>query len=160
MRKIILAVVVLVLAGIVGVFLMDKPIAEYIRNPYYRNALELEKEFPFIDVVGFSNNGNEISIGIVFLEGFEEEEGDRLTRWLNYVAQKRSISYTKLFSVWVLTIVEDRVYANGLWTVNEADLHSDGVTDETMKASEVIYFRWLMGTPIRFNAGVWPWTGR
>jgi hypothetical protein len=159
-KKYSAASLVLVLAGLVGVFLMDKPIAEYVRNPYYRDALELEKEFPFIDVIGFSENDNEISMGLIFLDNFEGDEGNRFTRWLNYVVYRRAKSQTKSFYVWVISIVRGRMVANGLWVVDGDSLQSEGVTNDTLKPSQIVYFRWIYGEPFVFEEGVWPWAGR
>ena len=162
MKKILLAVLVLSLAGFAGVLLGTAPAAEYARNPYYRNARWLEKEYEFIDVLQFkSNDNNEIVMGIIFVAESTEKEMNAFTKSLDKQFQQHVTEDTQLAVIWVVVQGGDgNFYANGLFTVSGDDLRSEGITIETLMPSQQIYMRWVMGAPVRFAEGTWPWIGR
>ena len=163
MKKILFAVVVLVIAGLVGVLLGTTPAAEYIRSPYYRDALALEAEFEFVDILQLRvTDKNEIVMGLVFAsDDATQAELASFTERLGEIFQKYIDEDTPLIAVWVVTKGRDGIfYANGLFMVEGEDLQTEGVTQDTLKPSQQVYMRWVMGEPVRFAEGTWPWIGR
>lgn len=163
--KYFLASAVLVVAGITGIGVSTTPAAEYIRNPYYRDALALEKEFTFVDIVQFKTSNNK---SIVMTLQFVEEgpaatpaDLDEFGERLGDVFQKYIKEDTPFAAIWVVVPGRDgRFYANGLFTVAREDLHAEGVTIDSMKPSQEVYFRWVIGTPYQFKQGALQWAGR
>ena len=162
MKKTLVAVVVLMIAGVTGSALSTTSAAEYVRNPYYRDALTLEAEFEFIDILQFkTNDKDEIVMGVMFVEEATQEDFVNFTERLGDVFQKHTNEDTPFVAVWVVVLGRDgRFYASGLFKVTIEDLLAEGVTENTLRPSQAVYFRWVTGTPLTFAEGTWPWIGR
>jgi len=65
----VVAIVVLVIAGLFGTFIgANTNIPLWVNDPGYRTAVALEREYPFIDVWEFESDGEFIYISVLWLE--------------------------------------------------------------------------------------------
>ena len=137
---------------------------EYVSNPYYRDALAREKEYSFVDIIGFkTTDKNEIQMAVIFGADDKVVEADFLafTASLNAVFQRHVNEDTAGAVIWVVVRAENgALLENGRYAVSEADLRGVGVANETLIPSEQVFMRWIMGKPNVFKDGLWPWVGR
>ena len=91
-KKLLVALVIFLVAGLIGTFIsQNTDIPLLIKDPGYRMAVALEREYPFLDVWEIRSDGEFIYVSILWLETPPKETMREVADTVNkFVAEYRT----------------------------------------------------------------------